>query len=37
LFVSHRTINGHVARIFGKLGVNNRREAAALAVSQGLV
>jgi non-specific serine/threonine protein kinase len=37
LFVSHRTINGHVARIFGKLGVNNRREAAALAVRDGLV
>jgi DNA-binding NarL/FixJ family response regulator len=36
LFLSTRTVEAHVASIFGKLGVNNRRDAAAAAVQLGL-
>jgi DNA-binding CsgD family transcriptional regulator len=37
LFLSPRTVEAHVARIFGKLGVDSRREAAAAAAKLGLV
>jgi DNA-binding CsgD family transcriptional regulator len=37
LFDSPRTIQTHVERIRAKLGVDNRREAAAEAVRRGLV
>jgi DNA-binding CsgD family transcriptional regulator len=37
LFISPRTASRHVANLFNKLDVSNRREAAALAVSRGLV
>jgi non-specific serine/threonine protein kinase len=37
LFVSPRTVESHVAHIFNKLGVGNRRAAAAVAARQGLV
>jgi len=37
LFLSPRTIEAHVSHILGKLGVDNRRDAAASAVRRGLV
>jgi DNA-binding CsgD family transcriptional regulator len=37
LYVSHRTVNGHVANILAKLGLESRAAAAAFAVRHGLV
>jgi non-specific serine/threonine protein kinase len=36
LFVSPRTVHGHVASLFAKLGVTNRRDAARVAEAHGL-
>jgi DNA-binding NarL/FixJ family response regulator len=37
LFISPRTAEGHVAHIIAKLGVENRRDAAAVAARMGYV
>jgi non-specific serine/threonine protein kinase len=37
LFISPRTVENHVARLFGKLGVRTRAAATAAAISRGLV
>jgi DNA-binding NarL/FixJ family response regulator len=37
LYISPRTVNGHIAHIFDRLGVHSRTEAAAEAVRLGLL
>ena len=37
LFISVRTVENHVARIFAKLGVHTRTAAAAAAIASGLI
>ncbi len=37
LKISHRTVQGHLANIYGKLGVNNRTEAVTEALKRGWI
>jgi len=37
LFISRGTVSGHAVRIYGKLQVNNRRQAVAKALTLGLL
>lgn len=37
LSISDRTVQGHLANIFGKLGVGTRTEAVLMAVQQGWI
>ena len=37
LYLSIRTVENHLARLYGKLGVNSRTEAAVLALQQGWI
>jgi DNA-binding NarL/FixJ family response regulator len=37
LFISHRTVQGHVANLLAKLGLDSRTAAATYAVRRGLV
>jgi DNA-binding NarL/FixJ family response regulator len=37
LFISENTVKSHLKNIFGKLGVNDRSQAVAVALRRGLV
>jgi DNA-binding NarL/FixJ family response regulator len=37
LEISHRTVQGHLANIYGKLGVNSRTEAVTEALRRGWI
>ncbi len=37
LFIGERTVNSHVARLYGKLGVRSRAAAVSAALGAGLV